>query len=216
MKKYFVILISAGILTFSSCFKQNEKSKENKAQNTPVNSNTVDSESKLQPKQLNKKEAESFVTKFYNWYLSDIYPTKASFYESPPYIKKEDYYILSKDILLKRLKSVEYFSDKYINLKIEKLKKCNKSLFEKKITIEPEGGMSTKDCYYLDKYDFVVGNGERFDSFEINNSEHVSEGILVSVYLKIGEDKVALSKVLVNKFKDNNPFQIVNVDVDWL
>ena len=44
----------------------------------------------------------------------------------------------------------------------------------------------------------------------------MTEGIIVSVYLKIGEDKVALSKVLVNKFKDNNLFQIVNVEVDWL
>ena len=57
MKKNFIILIYLGILTFSSCFKQNEKSKENKVQNIPLISNTVDSESKLQPKQLNKKEA---------------------------------------------------------------------------------------------------------------------------------------------------------------
>ena len=216
MKKNFIILIYLGILTFSSCFKQNEKSKENKVQNIPLISNTVDSESKLQPKQLNKKEAESFVTKFYNWYLSDIYPTKATFYENPPYFKKDGYFILSEEILLKRLKSVEYFSDKYINRKIEKLKKCNESLFDKKITIEPEGGMSTKDCYYLDRYDFVVGNGERFDGFVIKNSEYVTEGILVTIHLKIEETEVALSKVLVNKFKGNNLFQIVKVDIDWL
>jgi len=228
MKRYFTLLFFS--LFLCGCTKAVDKDKKNEAQEELVTNLIYKKKNKKDTlkvvktnkkkyavsKSLDKKEAEIFVEKFYNWYLFQVYPAKATYYESPPYIKKEGCFVFSEKILVERLKSVEYFSESYIKDKIEKLKKCNEALFKEKITIEPEGGMDQEDCYYLDRYEFVTGNGERFDGFEIISSEEKENSVLVTLHLKIENQSVAVSKILVNKF-DSDQFKIVKVvEVDWI
>ncbi|MEQ9219097.1 MAG: hypothetical protein RLO17_13700 [Cyclobacteriaceae bacterium] len=158
--------------------------------------------------------AVEIVSKFYSWYINEAYQKSTSYYQVPGY-KKVDVskYIFNVDEYKDRLEDIYWFSDNYKEKLINQLKVCNEELMRFDWDAEPEPMFNLKPCNYLWGNQWVGGQGEKIDGFEIVLSERERELVICNVNILIDNNVFVRSIVTLKEYNDE--FQIIDISLDW-
>ncbi|MFZ5972426.1 MAG: hypothetical protein ACOYXA_12610 [Bacteroidota bacterium] len=159
-------------------------------------------------------DAKKVVESFYTWYIGDAYSKLFDYYQVPPFKKMGDKeYIFDKNELSERLNKVDYLSDSYKRAILDKLELCNNEMRKRKWDYEPEPQFNIKQCDYLWYDNWVGGQGERINGFNIINETSNQSNIEFLVEILINNKVFTKSKVTVEKEK--NSYKISNIELIW-
>lgn len=159
-------------------------------------------------------EEKNVVKEFYAWYINDAHKNKFGYYQVPSFKKMDtSTYVFDKDVLAKRLNTIPYFSKSFKNALLQKLESCNQKMEKIEWEFEPEPEFNIDECNYLWFDNWVGGQGEDIDGFNIISEvskEHATEFV---VEILINKKAFTKSKVLVSK--EGNYYKIDNIQLDW-
>lgn len=158
-------------------------------------------------------DARKVVEDFYNWYI-DTYKNVFDYYQVPPFKKTgTTEYIFDKDTLSQRLNKIKYISEKYKANLLDKLELCNNEMKKKKWDYEPEPQFNISQCNYLWFDNWVGGQGENIDGFNIISEVDNQSSIEFVVEILIKKKVFTKSKVTVEKEK--NTYKVLNIELVW-
>ena len=151
---------------------------------------------------------------FYSWYIHEAYPKSTSHYQVPDYKKIDGTtYIFDLEDYKERLNTIKYFSKEYKQKLIDKLQACNQEMKETKWDYEPEPMFNIKACNYLWGNQWVGGQGEMIDGFQIDSIK-VNNNTAESIVSILIDNKVFVRSILSLK-KVGNEYKISDIVLDW-
>jgi len=203
MRTLFLIVILC--LTFSC-----KKEKQVPNQGSVIENIVTESEQDIK-KLPSKEESEKVVEDFYSWYIHDVKMDPK--YQQNNYLKIDnETYIYDKDVYIKTLKEIPYFSEEYINNISDQFDECNNLIKKVVFKNEPEGGgAGIPECNFL-WYDlWIGGQGESMDGFQIWDTKIKKDQILITVNLFIGKHNPLSSQVTV--VEENGEYKISKIEL---
>ena len=155
------------------------------------------------------------VAEFYDWYISEAYPTRYDYYQVPPFVKQgKTTYLFDVLEYEKRLRTISALSERFINESVQRLTICNEEMQKIEWEAEPEPQFNIPPCNYLWGDTWVGGQGEEIDGFAIRSSAIQSDGSVVcTVDILIDQEKFVRSDVIVSK--QDNIYKIDAIALLW-
>lgn len=159
-------------------------------------------------------EAKAVVTKFYSWYINDIYKNTYGGYLLPRYKKvKNQTYVFDEKELSDKLNKISYLSTNYKNRLMEKLRLCNQEVSKIKWESKPESQFNSKNCGYLWFDNWVGGQGEDIDGFKIIAQTDVANSTKFTVQITINGNPFTKSEVEV--IRVDSAYKISSISLNW-
>ncbi len=159
-------------------------------------------------------DARKVVEDFYAWYIDTAYKIEPGYYQIPPFKKiNNSGYIFDKVELSKRLSKIDYLSELFKNDILNKLEVCNQQMKKKKWDYEPEPQFNISECDYLWYDNWVGGQGENINGFNIIKETDTNLGFEFMVEILINKNVFAKSKV--NVAKEGKAYKIVSIELVW-
>ena len=158
--------------------------------------------------------AAETVQEFYEWYINEAYSESTSYYQIPSYKKlSETTYVFDLEEYEERISTITYFSNSYKQMLTNRLQNCNQEMQKIVWDYEPEPMFNIKACNYLWGNQWVGGQGERIDGFNIESTEVDSDEAKSVVNILI-DDRVFVRSI-VSLVKVNGNYKISNIRLDW-
>jgi hypothetical protein len=165
-------------------------------------------------KAKNDSGAKKVVEEFYSWYISDAYKNKFDYYQVPPFKKiAEGKYVFDKDELVRRLNGIRFFSERLKAELLNKLEVCNQQMQKQIWDSEPEPQFNIAECNYLWFDNWVGGQGEEIDGYNVIDEKVQGNNVEIIVEIMINKKRFTKSKVLT--VKEGGAYKIDNIELVW-
>jgi hypothetical protein len=158
--------------------------------------------------------SRKLVNDFYSWYIKNAYQTTPSYYQIPPFKRlATSQYVFDRDELAKRLNKISYLSEAYKKGLLDKLNECNHQMKKRKWQHEPEPQFNITECDYLWYDNWVGGQGEKVDGFNIVKENPGSSTTDFIVEILINKKVFSRSRVTVGI--EERDYKILNIELIW-
>lgn len=156
------------------------------------------------------------VNEFFTWYINETKLRGPSYYQVPTYKKvAPKSYIFDIDDLKKRLRGIPFLSEKFKAAQVEKLKACNAEMQKVSWDSEPESQFNIRACDYLWYDNWVGGQGEDIDGFNIVDETETDNGNSAIFTVQITINGKPFTKSEVEVVRTDSTFKISSIHLNW-